>query len=402
MNFIYYIFIVLVGLIFLELFFSSLICFLRKSCPWLITGRDRFPVINKTGLDYFIGNGWDSELGWVRRPNSSRLEKGRHGLPTSYTTNKLGARGNPGFDNQKITILAYGDPYTFPRQVNDDHAWPHVLSKILKTNVANFGVGNYGLDQALLRLEREYDSHPAQVVIMGVVPETMCRIHSVWKHFSEYGNTFAFKPRFVLEDGQLNLVKNRINTPEAYFQIKEHYSELIRFDYFYDRKFCRDIIEFPYLISVFKNWRRNSALIVSALTDRLGLTKDAAFVQVMKRNINLTAELYSDPDCKALFEAVCLRMRDFCSERNCQPILLMMPQLLDLMHIRQGDHYYRQMLEDIKKHMIVIDLASILLEQNNIDELFINDLYGGHLSEKGNLLVAEAIAPLLHKNLTCH
>ncbi len=74
---------------------------------------------------------------------------------------------------------------------------------MLDNGVDNFGVGNYGFDQALLRLERELPSLECRVVIMGVVPETISRVQSYWKHYFEYGNTLAFKPRFILEGDRL-------------------------------------------------------------------------------------------------------------------------------------------------------------------------------------------------------
>jgi hypothetical protein len=49
--------------------------------------------------------------------------------------------------------------------------------------VGNYRVGNYGLDQSLLRLERELPQLEAEVVVMGVVPETVVRVQSYWKHF---------------------------------------------------------------------------------------------------------------------------------------------------------------------------------------------------------------------------
>ena len=76
----------------------------------------------------------------------------------------------------------------------------------------NFSVGNYGVDQSLLRLKREYAKNKTKIVILAVVPETISRIQSMWKHYSEYGNTFGFKPRFVIVDDKLTLLKNPIDS----------------------------------------------------------------------------------------------------------------------------------------------------------------------------------------------
>lgn len=365
---------------------------LRGSCPWLITWRDRSPRIDTRGLSAFMDHGWDAELGWIRKPNTQHDETGRGGVKTAYHVDQNGARVNPGFEKRAIDILAYGDSYTFARQVNDDEAWPHILSTELDANVANFGVGNYGLDQALLRLEREYERHPAKIVIIGVVPETICRIHAVWKHFSEYGNTFAFKPRFTLNASQLELVENVINTRGKYSQIDDHYENLAQNDYFYRRKFCRDIFTFPFLFTLIRNWPRNSTLILKALTDRLNITKNTAFISVMKRNINLTAELFNSPECTDLFTRICHRFKDFCGTHDAKPILFIMPQLMDLMRIKDGNHYYKDLLTKLNEDMMVIDLAPALLANGAVEDLYIDDHYGGHFSTFGNEVAAKTIA----------
>ena len=140
----------------------------------------------------------DPELGWVRKPYSYGQENSSNGKKTQFSVNSHGARCNPGFDEKQPAILVFGDSYAFSRQVNDYEAWPHLVSKRLDLNILNFGVGNYGLDQAILRMKRELGKHTCNLTIIMVVPETICRIQSMWKHYSEYGNTFAFKPRFVL------------------------------------------------------------------------------------------------------------------------------------------------------------------------------------------------------------
>jgi hypothetical protein len=375
----------------LEVTLGVLIFWLRQDCAWLIVRKDLNPKIDADGLNAFLEHGWDKELGWVRKPNTRHGEIGKERVRTSYSLDGTGARKNPGFEDQPPSVLAYGDSYTFARQVNDHETWPHLLSKMINANVGNYGVGNYGLDQALLRLEREFDDHPAPVIIMGLVPETISRILSVWKHFSEYGNTFGFKPRFVLNDDGLELLPNVINDPEKYFRIPEYLDRLKADDYFYTAKFSRDILHFPFLWRLATSWKRNLPLMAAALTDKLGLTKERAFLKVMERNIDLAAGLYRDPETSALFKAICHRFIDFARDRSAEPVLVMMPQLLDIDLIRKGDHYYKHILDELALKMTVIDLAPILLEQENTDALFIHDSYGGHLSSDGNRIVAETL-----------
>ena len=72
----------------------------------------------------------------------------------------------------------------------------------------------------------------------------------------------------------------------------------------------------------------------------------------------------------------------------------MMPQFLDLKHIRKGDHYYKPMLEELAGDLTVVDIAPVLLSRADQDSLFIHDRYGGHFSAAGNQVVAEELSDI--------
>ena len=195
------IYFLIAGIIFLilEISIYKLVLSVNKKFQWLILEKDENPQISEYVLEKFLPHGYDAELGWVRKPNTEHFENGKDGK-VKWTTNNSGARTNPKFEEMKSDISCYGDSFSFCRQVNDDETWEHYLSELLKTNVQNFGVGNYGLDQAYLRLKREYSKNPTKIVMIGVVPDTISRIISMWKHYYEYGNTLGFKPRFKIGD----------------------------------------------------------------------------------------------------------------------------------------------------------------------------------------------------------
>jgi hypothetical protein len=72
--------------------------------------------------------------------------------------------------------------------------------KNLNLHVLNYGVGNYGFDQALLRFEKNKHIQ-LEITIIGIVPETINRINSIWKHYLEFGNIYGFKPSFFIKGG---------------------------------------------------------------------------------------------------------------------------------------------------------------------------------------------------------
>jgi hypothetical protein len=396
LNFVAIIFVVLAGL---ETFIAGSVYWLRQGCRWLITPLDLHPRIEKKGLARFIEHGWDSHLGWVRKPDTSGQEDGKDGEPCRYYINSIGARANPGYDNHSPRILVYGDSYAFARQVNDDQTWAHQLSTLLDVNTVNKGVGNYGLDQALLRLEREFDNYPAPVVLMAVVPETISRVLSTWRHFSEYGNTFAFKPRFIFNGEQLELLPNPMDRPEKFFNIPGLLDDLKTSDEFYRRKFLPDLLRFPYLWHLWRSRGRNLPLMAAALADRLGGHGKRAFCRVMDRNINLATALYQESAPVDLLVAIIERFTAFVRSKGATPVFVMLPQLFDLKHLRVGDHYYVPLLDRIEKALMTIDLGPFFMAQEDDGANYIDDHFGGHLSIKGNRLAAEQLADVLEQIL---
>ena len=51
----------------------------NKKFQWLIISNDEKPKLSKIGLKKFIHHGYDSELGWIRKPNTTDTEKNKNG-----------------------------------------------------------------------------------------------------------------------------------------------------------------------------------------------------------------------------------------------------------------------------------------------------------------------------------
>ena len=71
---------------------------------------------------------------------------------------------------------------------------------------------------------------------MAVVPETICRIQSTWKH-SRVWKYFCFQAKFVLDNSDnLNLITNPMQK-EDFDNYKSKLNEIIKHDRFYYEKF---------------------------------------------------------------------------------------------------------------------------------------------------------------------
>ena len=372
---------------------------------------DELPETETQKLKRFVEHGYDSELGWIRKPNTKGHELGltvgeelNSGVSTTtYHINAIGARKNPGHEHLNARVSSYGDSFVFGRQVNDNQTFQWYLSKFTQSNVLNFGVGNYGFDQAFIRLKREYHNNPTDIVIIGVVPETIVRILSVWKHYYEYGYLLGFKPRFVLDDNNLKLISNPIDQIEKFSKIEQHIDRIKKNDFFYKYKFQKDLLDSPYLLSIFKNPLRNIPLIFFLCLRKQKLLKKVGGVSIQNypwklilgRNFKIVRNLYNHRESVTLFLTLIDEYINFAVENNFKPILLFMPYRYDISYIRENEEYYSEFINQVEMKMLTIDLTKYLLGIDNIDKLYSSDFYGGHFTPKGNQFVAE----IIEKNL---
>ena len=145
----------------------------NKKIRWLITDTDEIKKFNKKKFYQFKKNSYDFSLGWDNKRESYDLI-GKKKI--SYTIESKGYR-KTSFKKNLNKIVTFGDSYNFCRQVEDKNTWQEHLSKEKKIFVSNFGVGNYGLDQAYLKYKKTKETN-LKVVIFCFVPETICRIQS--------------------------------------------------------------------------------------------------------------------------------------------------------------------------------------------------------------------------------
>ena len=387
----------------------SIISKVNKNFQWLIMQKDEIPVLSESGLKKFLPHGFDPELGWIRKPNTSHEEIGKYGK-TRWTINNSGARLNSDYDEKQSIISCYGDSFTFCRQVNDDETWEHYLSKKLKTNVKNFAVGNYGIDQALLRLKRDFHNNRTPIVVLAVVPDTISRIVSIWKHYYEYGNTFGFKPRFVIKNSKLDLIKNPINEIQKFQNYQRYLTEIKQNDFFYEAKFKKEKLHFPYCITIFKNAKRNFSLIYWNLKieNKKKMNRDISDISwnpmkiIMKTNLEWRIKLFHDKMAIELLEKIIEEYVKFGKENNFKPILSFLPQKDDLIFIKNNYHFYNDFIKKLKniENLIFVDVTEKLLEESDLDILYSdNNDYGGHYSKHGNEKVSSIFYSSL-KNLT--
>ena len=376
----------------------------RKTFPWLINNSDSFPRFDAVALHKFLDTSHDPILGWVRPPNSSGVEDGKF-EKVSFAIDRDGSRvGSNTFDN--CFAVVFGDSYAFCRQVENEETWESKLSNLIKGNVLNFGVGNYGADQALLRFKQTPTPADAKVAILCFVPETISRILSYWKHYLEFGNTFAFKPRFQIVDGKLQHIENYAKDLKDYLEISRYQNiQYIRSnDFFYRNKFRKLQFRGFYLYYFFKNFKRTFLLLNLVLRAKPNLdlspnrSHPEAFQLIMTENTAQAHELYSDENAISLLSKILEEFKIECDNRDLAPIVVVIPQLMDLKANALTSHSYEDFYRNVSSFVNCVDLTPLFQAQDEILSLYIEDHYGGHLSANGNELVANYLHSYLNAN----
>jgi len=394
----------LATLVVLEVVLRRLVRRARRSFQWLITEQDTFPELDRDKLAAFLSGSFSAELGWEPVPGTSGEDRAPGAIST-FTIDATGARTAPE-GTPTPTVAAFGDSYAFCRQVDDDQTWAAVLGRESGIGVINLGVGNYGVDQALLRYLRRRDDLPDSVrTVMAVfVPETILRVQSVWKHWMEFGNTFGFKPRFVLEGDTLRLVPSPVRDAEDFTRLAEIVADIGELDPFRAGRFRRLQFRSPYLATLVRSPGRHLSILATVLAGRepdgtLGRGAfDRAFARVMRANVAEAHRAYRDDASTTLLTAILERFRSEVEADGRRLVVAVIPQMLDLATPRRADRtygaYFRALPERLGGRIDVVDLTGALRDQPAVD-LYVHDRYGGHLSVLGNRTVARGVAEVL-------
>ena len=183
---------------------------------------------------------YDETLGWTFRPNAARQEY-------EFMINSAGLRSQREYSQRPppdtLRIALFGDSFTAGDEVRDDETWGHQLEMKLnqagiRTEVLNFGVNAYGMDQAFLRWQKIGRGYAPDIVIFGFQPENLQRNVNIFSNLYIRGLPFS-KPRFVLTaGGGLELLNSPVMPLEQIADVFESFANhpLAQYEYHYQSR----------------------------------------------------------------------------------------------------------------------------------------------------------------------
>ncbi|TYL37565.1 hypothetical protein CV102_16515 [Natronococcus pandeyae] len=388
-----------------------------KRIPSVAT--EEFPEIDRELLDKF--SSYDPELGWCPQPNREKQKDTGDHLPgeevrsvVTYSTDEYASRVCPAKDrdaNADVTVSTYGDSYCFCREVDNDETFQHYLAQELDTHVGNYGGGNYGLDQALMRLERKYPEDQTDYVFMVVTASSIARILSVWKHYQEFGNILAVKPRYTMENGALERIESPVDEKEDLLDLESKADFLRTHDFHYDHWFKPHHATFPYASDFLDDAEKIRYALYEAgieFEKRTGkpipgIDFDEAQTQSALRmeqpRVRYHERLFDTHE--TLFDALISEFVDYGDEQEFTPVFVMVQQLRYAKYESEHGPIYGDLmdrLDDRYDDLETIDMARHLDPDDGVESLYVERGEGGHYSPETNREIANVLAEVVDED----
>jgi len=256
--------------------------------------------------------------------------------------------------------VAFGDSFTFGEEVQQNQTWESFASRLLGCKVSNYGVGGYGLDQALLLYEGL--NTQSSLVIVGLYPEMMKRnVAASWIFYGSQKDK-PLKPYFMMDDASGTVKLVSLPEDESIESIKAYHRHDIFFQAYN--------INFPYAFHTIKAVYLRTRQILSK---RIPLLKDPRANDIQTKLLH--------------------RFKLAIQQAHATPAFLVFPSHIEMI---KGEFSYLKQLQDDKAlsptDCIINPGPELHAALTNDQKIFAK---AGHLSELGNLIVAKVIATQL-------
>lgn len=236
---------------------------------------------------------FDDTLGWT----VGRARRSRNGLYLSSVEGlrspRLGMTLADRSSRHRIALV--GDSFTFGLEVPYADTWGSHLEHALGPDwqVLNFGVDGYGVDQAVLRYERDVLSWNPEIVILGVINHDLRRTLGVYAFLTFPLAEIPFpKPRFVLRAGALEPLNLPLPPPAELFD-EPSIADLPFIDYDrtfqehpaweWERHFYHHSYAVRFLLSRFPRWPSLTATADDSALRAVNGALLARFVKLARR-----------------------------------------------------------------------------------------------------------------------
>ena len=314
-------------------------------------------------------------LGWAPRPGS----RSANGM---YSYNSQGIRSPLSSYSDRpaegiLRIALFGDSFTHGDDVPYEHSFGAVLEQMLNeagipAEVLNFGVGGYGIDQAMLRFKQQGAAFAPHLVVLGFQPENLKRNLNLLRPLYDPRSGLPFsKPRFILSGQNLSLINVPVLPPEKLVDTLRDFDdwELRPHEYFYDP------VDFQ------TSWWQHSKLFATVVE----LKADPRNHWLLKRII-----FQEGSEEQQVGWGVIQAFEQEVAAAGSRFMIVHLPSHPEMeLHAGLGRWTYQTFLDALDSLYDVVHPEAALIRAAG-DGGF-GEIYAGHFNEKGNRIIAEAI-----------
>ena len=280
-------------------------------------------------------------------------------------------------------VYIFGDSFAHADEVSHEAAWSNVLEKKLGCNVANFGVGGYGSDQAYLRLSELLPSRAVdnrsrpKIVLFGIYQEMLRRnMAASWLFYCCPERKTSLKPYYKFNKTNQTITLEPIPIQAGIEEVRRHHRE--------DKYYQLSKVEFPYTLGIMK----------------------AALYRLNKRAFDILViqgwRAYAKEDVVRKQYLIMGKVIDLALSRGYTPIFLVFPNTYDAARNKKR---YAQFLrdipfkDDVDRPFDIIDLLGPLhaISKEKNREL---RAPGGHYNSLANKVIGEHLHKSIGKKLT--
>ena len=296
-----------------------------------------------------------------------------------------GSRLTPAFPDPTRSpscVAFYGDSFTWSSEVEAKDAWGNVLSRLLDCPVSNFGVGEYGTDQAYLRF-RENTGDQSPVVVIAHQPENILRNVNQNRALL-YPVMLRFKPRFRLDGhGSLELVDAPLIPVEQYEAFVLRPEDFLEDEYFLPGGLSGlRHARFPFTWAAIR-----AAAHFHILSEIAGTPWYADFYEPdhASQALQVTAGILE-------------QFAELATRRQRTSVLAILPNSIDLRYrLSDGRWVYESLLVELQRrgHAVHNLGDEILRRLGGEDPCSLFTSCDGHYGARGDRLIAEIMADLV-------
>ena len=277
------------------------------------------------------------------------------------------------FSNSSPCVDVYGDSYTYSYEVNDMDTWASKLSDKLKCRVRNFGVIGYGTDQSFLRF---YNSNNfSKVVILNSTSEDIIRNVNQFLNFIYTSEEIKFKPRFIIQDNNLNLIKIQLPSKIEFNNFLKSPEYFLNYDYFIPGKRSGVTrVSIPFFFSLIRSL-------------------DHFHIKAIINKKSRLEEFYNFNHTSQSLELMEMIIKEFVKSakvKSSTPIITIMPTCRDFMHKNRHGFFPYANLSNIlnKSDFLFIDFGlEILSKKIDYKKLYLN--CSTHMNSLGNQIISD-------------